>query len=112
MIGSNGMSTLVYTIVPLLPYITPLPLPLLVSPELPRVVCCLCAFLYSSLIHCHLSAPVSSPVEVPAHSSIAVPTPMNLVKYLDDPSYEHEDFNNSSVGTLRARVRPQPPLQE
>ena len=34
-----------------------------------------------------------------------VPTPVNLVKYLEDPDYEHEDFFSSSAAvTLRARV--------
>lgn len=33
-----------------------------------------------------------------------VPTPINLIKYLEDPDYEHEDFTLSSAATLRARV--------
>ena len=33
-----------------------------------------------------------------------VPTPVNLVKYLEDPDYEHEDFTMSCAITLRARV--------
>ncbi len=37
--------------------------------------------------------------------TVLVPTPVNLVKYIEDPDYEHEDFNLSAAGTLRARVR-------
>jgi len=33
-----------------------------------------------------------------------VPMPVNLVKYIEDPDYEHEDFTLSSAITLRARV--------
>ena len=33
-----------------------------------------------------------------------VPTPVNLVKYIQDPDYEHEDFTLSAAVTLRARV--------
>ncbi len=36
--------------------------------------------------------------------NLMVPTPVNLVKYIEDPDYEHEDFNLSAAGTLRARV--------
>ncbi len=35
---------------------------------------------------------------------VAVPTPVSLVRYLDDPHYEHEDFAHTSAMTLRARV--------
>ena len=34
-----------------------------------------------------------------------VPIPFQLGRYVDDPSFQHEDFNGFSVGTLRARVR-------
>ena len=34
-----------------------------------------------------------------------VPIPFQLGRYIDDPMFQHEDFNGSSVGTLRARVR-------
>lgn len=37
-------------------------------------------------------------------SNCPVPTPVNLVKYIEDPDYEHEDFNLSAAVTLRARV--------
>ena len=37
----------------------------------------------------------------------AVPTPVNLVKYIEDPGFEHEDFTSSAAGTLRARVSSQ-----
>ena len=33
-----------------------------------------------------------------------VPIPFSLARYIDDPSFQHEDFNGSSAGTLRARV--------
>ena len=36
--------------------------------------------------------------------NVVVPTPVNLVKYIEDPHFEHEDFTNSAAGTLRARV--------
>jgi sestrin len=32
-----------------------------------------------------------------------VPIPFLLARYIDDPSFQHEDFNGSSAGTLRAR---------
>jgi sestrin len=32
-----------------------------------------------------------------------VPIPFQLARYIDDPSFQHEDFNGSSAGTLRAR---------
>ena len=35
---------------------------------------------------------------------VPVPIPISLVKYLEDPSFEHEDFTLSSAITLRARV--------
>ena len=35
---------------------------------------------------------------------MAVPIPVNLVKYLDDPGYKHQDFTLASACTLRARV--------
>ena len=34
-----------------------------------------------------------------------VPIPFQLSRYIDDPAFQHEDFNGSSAGTLRARVR-------
>ena len=34
-----------------------------------------------------------------------VPIPFHLAKYIDDASFQHEDFNASSAATLRARVR-------
>ena len=33
-----------------------------------------------------------------------VPTPVSLVRYLEDAEFEHEDFTLSSAITLRARV--------
>ena len=33
-----------------------------------------------------------------------VPIPFPLGRFIDDPSFQHEDFNGSSAGTLRARV--------
>ncbi len=35
---------------------------------------------------------------------MAVPTPVSLAHYLDDPDYEHEEFVHASAVTLRARV--------
>ena len=35
---------------------------------------------------------------------LPVPTPVNLVKYIEDPDFEHEDFTMSAAVTLRARV--------
>jgi hypothetical protein len=32
-----------------------------------------------------------------------VPIPFQMARYIDDPSFQHEDFNGSSAGTLRAR---------
>ena len=37
-------------------------------------------------------------------SKAPVPTPVSLVRYLEDPEFEHEDFTLSSAITLRARV--------
>ena len=36
--------------------------------------------------------------------SYPVPTPVSLVKYIEDPDFEHEDFTLSAATTLRARV--------
>ena len=33
-----------------------------------------------------------------------VPIPFHLAMFIDDPEFQHQDFNASSVGTLRARV--------
>lgn len=37
-------------------------------------------------------------------SVTAVPTPVSLIKYLIDSSYQHEDFTLTSACTLKARV--------
>ena len=36
--------------------------------------------------------------------SRSVPTPVSVLRYIYDPSYQHEDFTLTSACTLRARV--------
>ncbi len=46
-----------------------------------------------------------TPIAVDSQSKAPVPTPVSLVRYLEDPDFEHEDFSLSSAVTLRARVQ-------
>ena len=41
---------------------------------------------------------------VAVKNKVSIPTPVNLVKYLEDANFEHQDFTLSSAVTLRARV--------
>ena len=42
---------------------------------------------------------------VSSKAKVPIPTPINLVKYIDDAAFGHEDFTLSAANiTLRARV--------